>query len=100
MSPILNRRNVLAGAAATIAAPGLVGSIIAPDGVEADMPRDDSLWTSELPPLPSFPTFEGDQKADLVIVGAGYTGLSCAYYVKKLKPDWRVIVLDNLVFNH
>ncbi|MBA3361744.1 MAG: FAD-dependent oxidoreductase [Acidimicrobiia bacterium] len=32
--------------------------------------------------------------ADVVIVGAGYTGLWTAYYLKKLEPDLRVVVVE------
>lgn len=36
----------------------------------------------------------GDTEADVAIVGAGYTGLWTAYYLKKAKPSLRVIVLE------
>jgi glycine/D-amino acid oxidase-like deaminating enzyme len=51
-----------------------------------------SHWFSELPeprdPLP------GDRDADVCIVGAGYTGLWTAYYLKKAEPSLRVTVLE------
>jgi glycine/D-amino acid oxidase-like deaminating enzyme len=40
------------------------------------------------PPLP------GDRDADVCIVGAGYTGLWTAYYLKRADPSLRVIVLE------
>ena len=36
----------------------------------------------------------GDIDADVAIVGAGYTGLWAAYYLKTLQPDLRVVVLE------
>jgi glycine/D-amino acid oxidase-like deaminating enzyme len=40
------------------------------------------------PPLP------GDLRADVAIVGAGYTGLWTAYYLKKAEPSLDVVVLE------
>jgi glycine/D-amino acid oxidase-like deaminating enzyme len=36
----------------------------------------------------------GPQEADVCIVGAGYTGLWTAYYLKGIRPDLRVVVLE------
>ena len=51
-----------------------------------------SHWFSELPvsrdPLP------GDREADVCIVGAGYTGLWTAYYLKRADPSLRITVLE------
>ncbi|CAN5851279.1 FAD-dependent oxidoreductase [soil metagenome] len=51
-----------------------------------------SHWFRELPtsraPLP------GDRDADVCIVGAGYTGLWTAYYLKTLDPSLRITVLE------
>lgn len=54
-----------------------------------------SLWHATVPgsleprsPLP------GDRDADVAIVGAGYTGLWTAYYLKVLDPTLRVVVLE------
>ncbi|MCC3282192.1 NAD(P)/FAD-dependent oxidoreductase [Arthrobacter caoxuetaonis] len=41
------------------------------------------------------PGLEGDSNADVVIVGAGYTGLWTAYYLKKARPDLSVVVLES-----
>jgi glycine/D-amino acid oxidase-like deaminating enzyme len=57
--------------------------------------RSLSLWhdsiTDPLDPRPSLP---GDADADVAIVGAGYTGLWTAYYLKRAQPDLRVIVVE------
>jgi glycine/D-amino acid oxidase-like deaminating enzyme len=51
-----------------------------------------SHWFSELPsPRPPLP---GDRDADVCIVGAGYTGLWTAYYLKTLDPSLRITVLE------
>ncbi|MHA7174173.1 NAD(P)/FAD-dependent oxidoreductase [Arthrobacter monumenti] len=41
------------------------------------------------------PALDGDISADVVIVGAGYTGLWTAYYLKKAQPRLRVVVLES-----
>ena len=41
------------------------------------------------------PRLEGEHNVDLAIIGGGCTGLSCAYYAKKLRPDWSVAVLES-----
>ncbi|MGI9327273.1 MAG: NAD(P)/FAD-dependent oxidoreductase [Pseudomonadales bacterium] len=92
---VTRRTLLLAGGTAAVTAPGLIGLMVAPEGVEVDAVRDKSLWTTQAPPLPTFNSFEGPRKVDLVVVGGGYTGLSCAYYVKKFRPDWNVMVLDS-----
>jgi glycine/D-amino acid oxidase-like deaminating enzyme len=52
-----------------------------------------SHWFDELPahrsPLP------GDRDADVCIVGAGYTGLWTAYYLKRADPSLRIVVLES-----
>jgi glycine/D-amino acid oxidase-like deaminating enzyme len=51
-----------------------------------------SQWFDELPahrsPLP------GDRDADVCIVGAGYTGLWTAYYLKRADPALRIAILE------
>lgn len=57
--------------------------------------RARSLWLDGLadtltprPPLP------GDVSCDVAIVGAGFTGLWAAYYLKHLRADLRIVVLE------
>jgi glycine/D-amino acid oxidase-like deaminating enzyme len=93
-----SRRGVLtAGAsfAGAIAAPGIAGLIGSDCGVEASAIRDISLWSKEIAGVPRQAIYSGERKVDLAIVGGGYTGLSCAYYAKKIRPDWNVIVLES-----
>lgn len=41
------------------------------------------------------PALAGDAKVDVVIVGAGYTGLWSAYYLAKADPTLRIAVLES-----
>lgn len=40
------------------------------------------------------PALDGLIEADIAIVGAGYTGLWTAYYLKNIRPDLRVVVVE------
>jgi glycine/D-amino acid oxidase-like deaminating enzyme len=46
-------------------------------------------------PLDPRPGLPGDTDADVAIVGAGYTGLWTAYYLKRQQPDLRVVVIES-----
>ena len=49
-------------------------------------------WFDRIPdPRPALP---GDREADVCIVGAGYTGLWTAYYLRQLDPALRITVLE------
>ena len=56
-----------------------------------------SLWHDQLPEEPVRPPLPGSTQADVVIVGAGYTGLWTAYYLAKADPSLRVVVLESQV---
>jgi glycine/D-amino acid oxidase-like deaminating enzyme len=51
-----------------------------------------SGWFDELPT--TRPRLAGDVDADVCIVGAGYTGLWTAYYLKRADPGLRIVVLE------
>src|SRR3954470_18792290 len=51
-----------------------------------------SHWFTELPQ--SRPALPGDRDADVCIVGAGYTGLWTAYYLKQADPSLRIVMLE------
>ena len=54
-----------------------------------------SLWTTQLDdPFVARPALAGDIDVDVAIIGAGYTGLWTAYYLKTRSPDLRVAVLE------
>ena len=42
-----------------------------------------SLWASTAEPSREFPVLSGTHQADVVIIGAGYTGLSAAHHIAK-----------------
>jgi glycine/D-amino acid oxidase-like deaminating enzyme len=52
-----------------------------------------SHWFDEVPR--SRPPLPGDRDADVCIVGAGYTGLWTAYYLKRADPRLRIVVLES-----
>src|SRR5687767_2287055 len=45
--------------------------------------------------MPSFDHVAIDERYDLVIVGAGISGLSAAFFYRQQKPDARILILDN-----
>ncbi|GAA5206852.1 NAD(P)/FAD-dependent oxidoreductase [Microbacterium kyungheense] len=51
-------------------------------------------WRSLGGPPPFRAPLPGDLDADVAIVGAGYTGLWTAYYLKRAQPDLRIVVLE------
>ena len=52
------------------------------------------FWTHDTPRAAAMPALVGSEKASLVIVGGGYTGLWTALLAKEREPDRRVIVLE------
>lgn len=51
--------------------------------------RTISLWMDQLDePLLARPALERDLDVDVAIIGAGYTGLWTAYYLKNRRPAW------------
>lgn len=53
-----------------------------------------SHWWNQLGLAAARPSLAGPTTADIAIVGAGYTGLWTAYYLKKARPDLRIVVLE------
>ncbi len=54
-----------------------------------------SVWRESLgQPLMSRPSLAGDLQVDVAIIGAGYTGLWTAYYLKQKSPSLKVAVLE------
>lgn len=51
-------------------------------------------WRSLGGPPPPRPPLAGPEQADVAIVGAGYTGLWSAYYLKRARPSLRIVVLE------
>jgi glycine/D-amino acid oxidase-like deaminating enzyme len=54
-----------------------------------------SFWFGELGGAPARrPALPGPLECDVAVVGAGYTGLWTAYYLKRAAPGLRVVVLE------
>ncbi len=51
-----------------------------------------SLWAATAPPAPEAPALEGERRADVAVVGGGYTGLSTALHLAEAGTD--VVVLE------
>ena len=57
-----------------------------------------SLWAAVTPPGPGLPALEGSHRADAVVIGAGFTGLSTALHLRRaglgvtvleaMEPGW------------
>jgi len=57
--------------------------------------RSLSLWMDQLgEPLTARPALSEDLHADVAIIGAGYTGLWTAYYLKRQAPHLRIVILE------
>ncbi len=55
-----------------------------------------SYWHDSLPePLVPRSRLENDIEVDIAIAGAGYTGLWTAYYLKKLKPELSIAIIES-----
>ena len=57
--------------------------------------RTISLWMDQLDePLLARPALEHDLDVDVAIIGAGYTGLWAAYYLKRLAPGLNIAIVE------
>lgn len=63
--------------------------------MQAKVNGDISFWYADIggPPAPG-PPLQGDMEADVAIVGAGFTGLWTAYYLRQAAPSLRVVLLE------
>lgn len=63
--------------------------------METTAPPGRSLWHDTLDGVaPHRPPLAGNVDADVAIVGAGYTGLWTAYYLARIDPSLRIVVVD------
>ena len=62
--------------------------------MSASSPAPISLWADQVGPIERRPPLPGSTTADVAIVGAGYSGLWTAYYLLRLAPELRVVVLE------
>lgn len=56
----------------------------------------DSYWTQNSNPTPVVPSMSDDQKADVVIIGGGFTGLSTAYHLSQTGIDAIVVEAEDV----
>src|ERR1700737_971878 len=59
--------------------------------MSAEVRWPDSLWAAVTPQGPARPQLEGTAEADVVIIGAGFTGLSTALHLREAGIDVAVI---------
>ena len=63
--------------------------------MHAERNGDISFWYADIGGQPApRPPMPGDLVVDVAIVGAGYTGLWTAYYLKRAKPDLSIAILE------
>lgn len=53
-----------------------------------------SFWYRQAGIPPARAPLAGDREADVCIAGAGFTGLWTAYYLKRARPDLRIVLLE------
>ena len=53
-----------------------------------------SFWYADIGLPAPRPPLDGDQTVDICIVGAGYTGLWSAYYLKKADPSLNILIVE------
>lgn len=60
------------------------------------LPDDDAEcgWHAGLPPLPVARRLSDRERADCVVIGAGFTGLAAARQLAQHRPDWRIVLVD------
>ena len=105
----ISRRDFLNGVAATGLAANLPHKQAAPQDTQGYYPpaltglrgshpgsfevahslRDGNFWRTAPPPVP------GEDSYDLVIVGAGLSGLAAAHFYREAHPAARILLLDN-----
>jgi glycine/D-amino acid oxidase-like deaminating enzyme len=59
--------------------------------VHADVRWPESLWAAMTPPGPPLPPLAGAAEADVVVIGAGFTGLSSALHLREAGVDVAVV---------
>src|SRR5947209_2881491 len=59
------------------------------DSANAGWP--DSLWAAVTPPGPELPKLAGAAEADVIVIGAGFTGLSAALHLREAGVDVAII---------
>src|ERR1700748_2650039 len=50
-----------------------------------------SLWAAATPPGPDLPELNGTEKADVIVIGGGFTGLSTALHLREAGVDVAIV---------
>ncbi len=58
------------------------------------IPSDRSFWLQDVGAAVATESLEGSERADVAIVGGGYTGLWTALRIRELAPEMRVVILE------
>src|ERR1700680_4055974 len=56
-----------------------------------DVRWPESLWAAATPPGPDLPELIGTQQADVIVIGAGFTGLSTALHLREKGVDVAIV---------
>jgi len=59
-----------------------------------------SYWLATRPEYVTSPPLEGDARADVVIIGGGFTGQWTSLFLKELAPGTEVVVLEQAVLGY
>jgi len=62
--------------------------------------EDASFWLATRREYESNPALAGEHKADIVIVGGGFTGLWTSVFLKELAPEASVVVLEQAILGY
>ncbi len=56
--------------------------------------HEPSFWVATAPPYTPNPPLQGDRRADVVVIGGGFSGLSTAFHLRKADAGCEVVVLE------
>lgn len=62
--------------------------------IQPDLDDNTSMWAATCRQAEPHPPLAGDIAADVVIIGAGFTGISTAYQLAARYPDRKIVVLE------
>jgi glycine/D-amino acid oxidase-like deaminating enzyme len=60
----------------------------------ADRHTAHGYWLEEAGPLEAAPALSGEERADVAVVGGGYTGMWTAWHIAELEPEARVVLVE------
>lgn len=104
----LSRRTFLGGMAVGAAGAWGLSSGLARLGYDPARPPElyeyflDNFWfkAADLEHQAINPPLKGNHKADIVIIGGGFTGLSSAYHLSRAFPNKKIVLLEGACCEH